>query len=250
MDLVACRYVDFPSIGTIDLDILELTCNDREMLEVATERMFVEPSILDTIALVTSALRQYEGASGSMPPAAPEAGEGVLEEFTAGAESAMVMSVPSPTREDQGASLPQPVEAVASAPAAAVAYVEEGVVGVAGPSSLCPFAAAAEEVLVPGEPAAAPQEHVAPEGMTRVASPEIQEAVEDSGAALSKGAASGEAQALELAYIPWAAAFKAGDDAEDDDEVAARNTLECGLEWARRAFDMLILPTTSVSFLA
>jgi phosphoenolpyruvate-protein kinase (PTS system EI component) len=56
MDLVACRYVDFPSIGTIDLDILELTCNDREMLEVATKRMFAKPSILDTIALVTSAL--------------------------------------------------------------------------------------------------------------------------------------------------------------------------------------------------
>jgi hypothetical protein len=131
-----------------------------------------------------------------------------------------------------------------------VAYVEEGVVGVAGPSSLCPIAAAAEEVLVPGEPATAPQEHVAPEGMTRVASPEIQEAVEDSGAALSQGTTSGEAQALELACILWVAAFKAGDDAEDDDEVAARNTLECMLEWARRAFDMLILPTTSVSFLA
>jgi hypothetical protein len=37
------------------------------MLEVATERMFIEPSILETIALVTLALRQYESAGGSAP---------------------------------------------------------------------------------------------------------------------------------------------------------------------------------------
>jgi hypothetical protein len=40
------------------------------------------------------------------------------------------------------------------------------------------------------------------------------------------------------------------DDTEDDEEVAARNTLERGLEWAHRAFNELILPATSVSFLA
>jgi hypothetical protein len=105
-----------------------------------------------------------------------------------------------------------------------------------------------EEVLVPGELAAAPQEHVAPEGTTRAASPEIQEAEKDTGAALSQGAASGEAQALELTCTPWAAAFESGDDTEDNEEVAARSTLERGLEWARRAFDELILPSTSVSF--
>jgi hypothetical protein len=37
-------------------------------------------------------------------------------------------------------------------------------------------------------------------------------------------------------------------DSEDDEEVAARHTLEHGMTWARRAFDELILPTTSVSF--
>jgi hypothetical protein len=100
MDLVACRYVDFPSIGTIDLDAPELPSNYREMLEVATERMFTEPSILETIASITSVLRQYEGASGSAPHAAPKAAEGVLEEPAAGAESAAVMSALSPTRED------------------------------------------------------------------------------------------------------------------------------------------------------
>jgi hypothetical protein len=106
MDLVACQYVDFPGIRTIDLDALELPGNDQEMLEVAIERMFVEPSILETIALVMSALRQYGGASGSAPSVAPEAAERVLEESAAGAESAAVVSAPSPTREDHGASLP------------------------------------------------------------------------------------------------------------------------------------------------
>jgi hypothetical protein len=106
MDLVACWYVYFPSIGTIDLDAPELPSSDREMLEVATERMFTEPSILETIASVATALRQYEGASGSAPPAAPEAAEGVLEEPATGAESVAIVSASSPTREDQGASLP------------------------------------------------------------------------------------------------------------------------------------------------
>jgi hypothetical protein len=85
--------------------------------------------------------------------------------------------------------------------------------------------------------------------MTRAASPEIQEAEEGSGAGLSQGATSGEAQALELARTPWAAAFKVGNDAEEDEKAAACNTLEHGLEWVRRAFDELILPATSVSFL-
>jgi hypothetical protein len=131
-----------------------------------------------------------------------------------------------------------------------VADVAEGVVGEAGPSSPRPVTAAAEEVLVPGEPATAPQEHVVPEGTTRAAFPKIQEAEEDTGAALLQGAASGEAQTLELTCTPWAVAFESSDDTEDDEEVATHNTLERRLEWARRAFDELILPTTSVSFLA
>jgi hypothetical protein len=70
------------------------------------------------------------------------------------------------------------------------------------------------------------------------------------GVALSQGAASGEAEALELARTPWAAAFKVGDSTEDDEEAEVCNTLERGLAWARRTFDDLILLVTSVSFLA
>jgi hypothetical protein len=68
MDMAACRYVDFPSIGTIDLDAPELLGNDRELLEAATERMFAEPTILETIMSVALALCQYEIAGGLAPP--------------------------------------------------------------------------------------------------------------------------------------------------------------------------------------
>jgi hypothetical protein len=64
MDMAACQYVDFPGIGTIDLDTPELPGNDRELLEAATERMFTEPTILETIASVASVLCQYESAGG------------------------------------------------------------------------------------------------------------------------------------------------------------------------------------------
>jgi hypothetical protein len=62
MDLAACRYVDFPGIGTIDLNTPELPGNDRELLEAAMDQMFSKPTILETITLVASALHQYEGA--------------------------------------------------------------------------------------------------------------------------------------------------------------------------------------------
>jgi hypothetical protein len=96
-DLAACRYEDFPGIRTIDLDAPKLPSNDREMLEVATERMFAEPSILDTITSVASALRQYKGASSSAPPAASEAAVEVFEESAAGTESSVDAS-PTPDR--------------------------------------------------------------------------------------------------------------------------------------------------------
>jgi hypothetical protein len=77
---------------------------------------------------------------------------------------------------------------------------------------------------------------------------EIQED-EETGASLLPGATGGEAQALELAHTSWAATSGLGDDIEDDEEVATRNSMERGLSWVCRAFDELILPATSVSFL-
>jgi hypothetical protein len=126
--------------------------------------------------------------------------------------------------------------------------VAEAVVGEAGSSPPHLVVAEANEVRALDEPVDAIQEQAAPEGMERVASPEIQE-VEETGASLSQGAASGEVRGLELACTPWATVFGSGDDSEDDEEVAARNTLERGMNWACRAFDELNLPATSVSSL-
>jgi hypothetical protein len=250
VDLTSCQYVDFPGIGTIDLDTPELPTNEREMLEVATEQMFAKTLILDTITSVTSALRQYDGAGSSAAPAAPEAAVEVPEESAAGTESVVDVSPSSPAGEGTSLSLPQPAEAVAAAPTTAVVDVAEGLVGRVGPSLPRAVTAAVEEVLVSSQLAAAPQERTAPEGTTRAAAPEIQETEEGMSAALFQGAASGEAQSLELACTPWVAAFEAGDDVEDDEEAAMCNTLERGLAWARLAFDELILPAKSVSFLA
>jgi hypothetical protein len=66
---------------------------------------------------------------------------------------------------------------------------------------------------------------------------------------LSQGVAGGEVRGLELACTLWATVFGSDDDSEDNEEVAAHNTLEHGMNWARRAFDELILPATLVSSL-
>jgi hypothetical protein len=241
--------VDFPGIGVVDLDAPELLSNDREMLEVVTERMFAELSILETIASVSQALHQYERVGGFAPLAASEVAEEVPEESAVGTESVAVVPAPLPTSEGQEASLSQPAEAAEPTAAAAAVSATEGVVGEMGSSSPRSVAAGTDEVLVPDEPTAALQECVAPEDTARAASPEIQEAEEGVGATLLQGAVGDEAQTLELVCTSWAATFKSGDDAEDNEEVAARNTLECGLNWACRAFDELILPMNSVSLL-
>lgn len=66
---------------------------------------------------------------------------------------------------------------------------------------------------------------------------------------LLRDAEDGVAQILDLAQVPWAATFEVGDDAEEDEESAARHTLERGLMLVHRSFDKLILSATSVSFL-
>jgi hypothetical protein len=131
--------------------------------------------------------------------------------------------------------------------AAAAVGATEDVVGEAGSASPHMVAAGVDEAVGPGEPAADLQERVAPEEAARATSPEILEAEEDAGAALLQGTVSGETQTLELACTSWAATSEPGDNTEDDEEVAARNALERGLNWARRAFDELILPVTTVS---
>jgi hypothetical protein len=119
--------------------------------------------------------------------------------------------------------------------------VAEAVVEEVRSSLPCPVAADADGALVPDEPAAADQGQAAPEGSVRTASSEIQE-VEGTRASSSQEVARNEAQALEFACTPWAAVSGSRDDFEGDEEVAARNTLERRLNWARRAFDRRAYP--------
>jgi hypothetical protein len=135
--------------------------------------------------------------------------------------------------------------------------VVEEVAGGAEPSSTPPAVAAEEEVRASRSPTTVPQEHDAPEGVTRAASPqerdapegargaaspEIQEVGESSGATLPRDVGGTDARVLEFARVPWAVAFKVGDDVEDDEEAATWNTLERGLAWVCRTFHELILP--------
>jgi hypothetical protein len=246
MELATSRYIDFPGVGIVDLEAPELP---SKALDVAAEWILAEPLILETIASISQALHQYERAGGFDPPAASEAAEAAAKVSAICTDSVADAPAPPPTSEGQEVSFPQPAGAAEPTTTAVAAGVAEGVVGEAGSSPSRLVTAGVDEVLVPDEPAATLQKGVAPEDMTRAASLEIQKAEEGAGVTLLQGAASGEAQTLELACTSWAATFECGDDAEDDEEVAARNTLERGLNWARRAFDESILPTALVSFL-
>jgi hypothetical protein len=85
MELATCRYIDFPGARVIDLEAPEVPQLPEKVLDVATERMFAELLIMETIASVSKALHEYERAGGFAPPAASEAAP---EEPAAGTESA------------------------------------------------------------------------------------------------------------------------------------------------------------------
>jgi hypothetical protein len=65
MELATSRYIDFPGVGIIDLEAPHLP---SKVLDVTTERMFAEPSILEMIVSVSQVLHQYEHAGGFAPP--------------------------------------------------------------------------------------------------------------------------------------------------------------------------------------
>jgi hypothetical protein len=65
MELATCQYIDFPGAGVIDLEAPQLL---EKVLEVVTERMFAEPSIMETITSVSKALHECERAGGFAPP--------------------------------------------------------------------------------------------------------------------------------------------------------------------------------------
>jgi hypothetical protein len=246
MKLATCRYIDFPGVGVIDLEVPQLP---EKVYEVVAERMFNKLTIMEMITSVSKVLQEYERAGGFTPAAGVETTDAALVAPTAGDELVGDAPVPSPVGESREEPLPGPAEAVEAGAAAALTMVAEAVVEEVRSSPPRLVATDADKARVPDEPAATDQGQATPEGSVMTASPEIQE-VRGTGASSSQGAARNEAQALELACTPWAAISESGDDSEDDEEAAARNTLEHGLNWAHRAFDELILPATSMSLLA
>jgi hypothetical protein len=76
MELAMCRYIDFPSVGVIDLEAPQLL---EKVYEVASEWMFNEPMIMETIASVSKALQEDERDGGFAPAVATEVAGAVLE---------------------------------------------------------------------------------------------------------------------------------------------------------------------------
>jgi hypothetical protein len=209
-----------------------------------------EPMIMEMTASVSKALQEYERAGSFASAAATDTEDATLAAPAARVEPTQDASAPPRVDEGREVSPPRSVEATkAPAPVAKLVAVE-AVVGEEGRSSPGPVAAEAEgvEARVLDEPAAIAQESAVPEMVARATTPEIQVA-EETGASLSQGAAGGEARMLELARTSSTATSGLDSDSEGDEEAVVRDTLERGMTWARRAFDELILPVTSVSFL-
>jgi hypothetical protein len=61
MELATCRYIDFPGIRVMDLEAPQLL---EKVFKVAAERMFNEPTIMETIASVSKALEEYKRTGG------------------------------------------------------------------------------------------------------------------------------------------------------------------------------------------
>jgi hypothetical protein len=184
IELATCRYINFPGVGVIDLEAPQLP---EKVYEVVAERMFNEPTIMETIASVSKALQEYECADGFAPAVAEDATETALAASEAHVGSSTDAPAPPSVNEGREASPPQLVE-TAEAPALVTeADAAEAVVGEEGSSPPRPVAVEAEgvETCMPGEPATIMQQSADPETMTRAVSPKIREA-EETGASLSQ----------------------------------------------------------------
>jgi hypothetical protein len=182
MELAMCRYINFPSIGVIDLEAPQLP---EKVYEVAAKRMCNEPMIMETIASVSKALQKYERTEGFAPTVVADAEDVALTAPTAHVKPTTDASMPPWIDEGQGASPPQPVKAAEAPGPVAEASAAEAVVKGEGTSSPRPVAAEVDgvEILVLDEPATIVQESATPKMMTRAASPQIREA-EEIGASL------------------------------------------------------------------
>jgi hypothetical protein len=183
MELATCRYINFPGVRVIDLEVPQLS---EKVYEVASEQMFNEPMIMETIASILKALQEYEHAGSFAPAVAADGADAALVAPTAHLEPTADAPAPPPVNEGLEASPPQSAEAAEAPASVPKAGAAKAIVGEEGSSPPRPVAAEDEgvETRVPDEPAAVVQESSTPETMTRATSPEIREA-EETGASLS-----------------------------------------------------------------
>jgi hypothetical protein len=84
----------------IDLEEPQLS---EKVYEVAAERMFNEPTIMETIASVSKALQEYERAGGFAPAVAADATETAPAPPEAHVETTTDAPTPPPVNEGQEA---------------------------------------------------------------------------------------------------------------------------------------------------
>jgi hypothetical protein len=159
MELATCWYIDFLDVEVIDLEAPQLP---EKVLEVATERMFSEPSIMDTITSVLKALQEYERVGGFAPAVAVGATDAALEAPATNMEPTADASVLPPAGESREASLPHSAEAAEAPATIAETGTAVAIVGEAGSSPPRLVAAGSDEVRALDKPAAAVEERVRP----------------------------------------------------------------------------------------
>jgi hypothetical protein len=242
MDLETCRYIDLPGVRVIDLEAPQLP---EKEYDATAGRRSNEPTIMETIASVSKAQQEYERASGFAPAAAEDTENVALAAPAARVEQTEDSSAPPHVDEGREAWPPGPVEATETPAPVAKPVSAEATVGKeeTSPPGSITVEVKDVETRALDEPAATAQGLVVPESMARAVTQEIQVA-EETGTSLSQGAAGGDARTLELACSSWATTTRLDTDTQDDEEAATRHTLECGMTWARRAFDELILLVT------
>jgi hypothetical protein len=231
-------------VGIIDLDETELSSNDREILYAVVERVFADPSVLEAEDPEIAASVAAATADAGVPSNTALAPDAVVSEQPAPSQGGDVGRTAPSTASEAVEGLLGGLQLERSRPRSRPhsrlqgrswtrptldGRAGEEVTEAAEPSSV--QSAVAFEVVAPAtsQPTTAPQEHIAPEGAMRATSQEIQETGEGSGAALPRGAGGDDDRVLDLARIPWAAAFEVGDNAEEDEESATRYTLERGV---------------------
>jgi hypothetical protein len=89
MELVTCRYIDFPDVGVIDLEGPQYS---EKGYEAESERMSNVPTIRETIASVSKVLLEYEYAGGFSSAAGAEATDAALVALVAHMEPTVGVS--------------------------------------------------------------------------------------------------------------------------------------------------------------